>query len=93
MVKGPFRVQFHASGYNLAHADAKVAETGHFRLVVDRAGKPAETFDFRQGQTEVWLNPPRGDYALQLELLDNIGGQPVATAAPLRLNVSTTAGP
>ena len=71
-VNGPFRVQFHASGYNIAHQQAKVAESGHFRLTLERGGKKADVLNFRQGQTEVWLNPPRGDYALRLELLDNV---------------------
>ena len=92
VVKGPFRVQFHASGYNIAHRDAKVADSGHFRLTLERGGK-RDVLDFRQGQTEVWLNPPRGDYALRLELLDNISDQPIAAAAPLRLNVSSSAAP
>ncbi len=85
-VKGPFRVQFHASGYNIAHQEAKVTDSGHFRLTLERGGK-REVLDFRQGQTEVWLNPPRGDYALRLELLDNISLQATALAGPLRLNV------
>ena len=91
-VKGPFRVQFHASGYNIAHQEAKVVDSGHFRLTLERGGKK-EVLEFRQGQTEVWLNPPRGDYALRLELLDNITQQAVATAAPLRLNVASNATP
>ena len=91
-VKGPFRVQFHASGYNVAHQEAKVADTAHFRLTLERSGKK-EVLEFRQGQTEVWLNPPRGDYALRLELLDNLTQQAVATAAPLRLNVASSATP
>ncbi len=92
-VKGPFRVQFHASGcYNIAHQQAKVADSGHFRLTLERGGK-RDVLDFRQGQTEVWLNPPRGDYALRLELLDNAGEQPLATAAPVRINVATSAAP
>jgi len=91
-VKGPFRVQFHASGYNIAHREAKVADSGRFRLTLERAGKK-EVLDFRQGQTEVWLNPPRGDYGLRLELVDNISEQPLAAAAPLRINVATSAAP
>ena len=92
VVKGPFRVQFHASGYNIAHRDAKVADSGHFRLTLERGGKK-DVLDFRQGQTEVWLNPPRGDYALRLELLDNLGEQTIAVAPPIRLNVSSSATP
>ena len=91
-VKGPFRVQFHASGYNIAHQEAKVTDSGHFRLTLERGGKK-EVLDFRQGQTEVWLNPPRGDYALRLELLDNISGQATALASPLRLNVVSSTAP
>ena len=91
-VRGPFRVQFHASGYNIAHRDAQVVDSGHFRLTLERGGKK-DVFDFRQGQTEVWLNPPRGDYTLQLELVDNIGNRATAVAAPLRLNVSSSAAP
>ena len=28
--------------------------------------------DFVEGQTEVWLSPPAGDYTLKLELVDNL---------------------
>jgi hypothetical protein len=59
---------------------------------LERGGKK-EVLDFRQGQTEVWLNPPRGDYALRLELLDNISGQATALASPLRLNVVSSTAP
>ncbi|MBC7467736.1 MAG: DUF4399 domain-containing protein [Ramlibacter sp.] len=91
-VKGPFRVQFHASGYNIAHLDARVAESGHFRLTLERSGKK-DVLEFRQGQTEVWLNPPRGDYVLRLELVDNLGDQQMAAAPPLRINVASSAAP
>lgn len=70
-VRGPVRVQFHASGFQVAHAAAQVPGTGRFRLTLARAGKPAEVLDFRAGQTEVWLNPPKGEYQLQLELVGN----------------------
>jgi hypothetical protein len=91
-VRGPFRVQFHASGYNVAHEQARVADTGHFRLTLERGGKK-DVLDFRQGQTEVWLNPPRGDYALRLELLDNAGGQALAAATPVRVSVGGAPAP
>jgi hypothetical protein len=87
-VRGPFRVQFHASGYNIAHRDAQVADTAHFRLTLERGGKTADVLDFRQGQTEVWLNPPRGDYVLRLDLLDNVTDRQLASAAPVRTTVS-----
>lgn len=92
-VRGPFRVQFHASGYNIAHQQANAAETGHFRLTLERGGKKADVLDFRQGQTEVWLNPPRGEYALRLDLLDNVTGQPLAVAEPVRVSVAAGAAP
>ncbi|MGZ5181301.1 MAG: DUF4399 domain-containing protein [Ramlibacter sp.] len=86
VVRGAFRVQFHASGFNVAHAAAQVPGTGHFRLAVERSGRP-EVLDFSAGQTEVWLEPPAGDYKLQLEWIDNGTGQEVATAAPVHVRV------
>jgi hypothetical protein len=87
-VAGPFRVQFHASGYNVAHAAPKLAGTGHFRLTLERPGKPAEVLNFLQGQTEAWLSPPRGDYQMRLELVSNTGANAVtATAKPMRLSI------
>lgn len=83
-VRGPVRVQFHASGHNIGHADAQVPGTSHFRLVLARTGKPPEVLDLRGGQTEVWLNPPRGDYRLQLELVGNRDGEPVTATAPVQ---------
>ena len=71
-VKSPFRVQFHASGFNVAHLQQKEKDTGHFRLIVTpaRGGRPAELV-FTNGQTETWLSPPAGVYKLKLELLSN----------------------
>jgi hypothetical protein len=91
MVKGPFRVQFHASSFNVSHVDAKAPDTNHFRLLVLREGKPAETFDFRQGQTEVWLNPPRGVYELKLEMVSNATNSVSARAKPVRISVTPSA--
>lgn len=85
-VRGAFRVQFHATGYNIAHVDAGVAETHHFRLVADTRGRH-ETLDFRGGQTEVWIEPPPGDYQLRLELVNNGSGAVVADAGPLAVRV------
>ena len=90
-VQGPFRVQFHASGYNIAHQQAKVADTNHFRLTLERPGRKSEVLDFRQGQTEVWLNPPRGEYALRLDLMDNTSEKPVASTEAIRINVTSAA--
>ena len=80
-VKPPFHVQFHASGYNVSHAAPKLADTGHFRLTLERAGRKAEVLSFTSGQTETWLNPPPGDYTMRLELVSNTAGNSVMSAA------------
>lgn len=83
VVKNPFRVQFHASALNVAHAAQKIPETGHFRLTVTPANAKASAavMDFREGQTEVWLAPPPGSYSFKLELLDNLDpAKPMADA-------------
>lgn len=86
VVRAPVRVQFHASGFGISHADAKMEGSGHFRLTLARAGKPPEVLDFRGGQTEVWLNPPRGEYDMKLELVSHReGAPPLATTAPQKL--------
>lgn len=68
----PFRVQFHASGFNVAHMKQKEKDTGYFRLIVQplKGGKAAE-IALSNGQTEVWLSPPAGGYKLKLELVSN----------------------
>lgn len=85
-VKAPFRVQFHASAFNVGHLSQQLKDTGHFKLTVTpkAGGKPA-VMDFAQGQTEVFLQPPAGDYALKLEFLENVPPgksltEPVTTA-------------
>ena len=72
-VTAPFRVQFHASGLNVAHLSQQEKDTGHFHLTVlpKNGGKPAE-IDFVNGQTETWLSPPSGEYRLKLMFLDNL---------------------
>ena len=74
-VKVPFRVQFHASGLNVGHAAQKEKDTGHFRLsLTPQAKGSAAEMEFSNGQTEVWLSPPTGDYTLKLEFIDNQNG-------------------
>lgn len=88
-VKGPFRVQFHASGYNVSHTGPKAADTGHFRLTMERAGRKPEVLDFTSGQTEAWLNPPAGDYSLRLEMVSNAAeGKVLSAARPSALTVA-----
>lgn len=88
-VRAPFRVQFHASGYNISHIDANAPDTGHFRLSLDRPGRKPEVIEFNAGQTEVWLNPPPDDYTLRLELASNAAGaKPLSQARPLSIKVA-----
>ncbi|MES2185112.1 MAG: DUF4399 domain-containing protein [Pseudomonadota bacterium] len=72
-VPGPFRLQMHASGFNISHAASQKAGTGHFRLTLRRGGRD-EVIDLDGGQTEVWLNPPKGAYEAEVELVGNTGG-------------------
>jgi Domain of unknown function (DUF4399) len=88
MVQTPLRVQFHASGYNLSHVAPKVPDTGHFRLVLERAGQKPEVIDLDGGQTELWLSPPKGDYNARLELMSNTAtGSVMARAKPVAFSV------
>jgi hypothetical protein len=88
-LRGPFRVQFHASGLNISHLGAQVPDTHHFRLSIERNGQKPEVFSFLAGQTEVWLNPPPGDYTLRLDLISNVGGAKVmAQAKPVSVKVA-----
>lgn len=86
-LRPPFRVQFHASGYNISHVGARVPDTGHFRLVLERTGRKPEVLNFLAGQTEAWLNPPADDYALRLELVNGTTGAVMAQAEPHSLKV------
>ena len=88
-LSSPFKVGFHASGLNVAHLSQAEKDTGHFRLTVtpQGGGKPAE-LDFVNGQTEVWLSPPPGAYALKLDFLDNANvGKALADSITLPVRV------
>ena len=93
-VRPPFRLQFHASGFNISDIGPKVPDTGHFQLVLERTGQKPETIAFAGGQTETWLKPPAGNYNLRLELVNNVSGDRMAaTAQPLFLNVTNQLAP
>ncbi len=88
-LKGPFRVQFQASGFNIAHLSQKEKDTGYFRLTLtpEKGGKPAE-MNLVNGQTEVWLSPPSGSYAMRLDLMDNVNpGKTLAETAAVSVRV------
>ena len=85
----PYRLQFHASGYNISNIAPQVPDTGHFRLTMERTGRKPEVMDFVSGQTESWFNPPPGDYNLRLELVSNSpGGQVQSTAKLVPVSVA-----
>ena len=89
-VRDAFNVRFHASGFNVSDASIKAADTGHFRLTVDRGtGRPA-VIAFAEGQTETWLEPPPGDYRLQLELVSNQDGSMLAVSPPVRVRAGSS---
>lgn len=88
-VRPPFRLQFGATGLNVSSADAKVANTGHFRVVLEKAGQPPQALEFRGGQTEGWFKPPAGAYSARLEMVNNTTGETMAsTAKPLTFTVT-----
>jgi hypothetical protein len=88
-LRGSFRVLFHASGFNVAHAAAKVADTGHFRLTLERKGGKPEVLAFAGGHTETWLEPPPGDYQIRLELVNNLDGRVMAAAPGVRVRTES----
>ena len=88
--RNAFRVLFHASGFNISHAAARVAGTAHFQLTLEPKAGKAETLAFRGGETEAWLQPPPGDYRLGLQLVDNIDGKVLASAPPVRVRAETS---
>jgi Domain of unknown function (DUF4399) len=88
-LRTPFRLQFHASGLNVSNAAPQVPGTGHFRLVMERAGRKPEAMNFTAGQTESWLSPPPGDYAVRLEFVSNEPGeQLLSVSKPMSLSVA-----
>lgn len=87
-VRGPLRMQLHASGYNLSHVAAGVPGTGHFRLTLESQGRKPEVIALESGQTELWLNPPKGDYRARLDLMSNTAtAQVLSSAKPVDFTV------
>jgi hypothetical protein len=72
VLTSPFRLQFHASGYNIAQPAQLENDTGHFRLTLtpQTTGKSVE-INFFNGETEAWFAPPKGAYTLSLNLMSN----------------------
>jgi hypothetical protein len=88
-VRGPFRLQFHASGAGVAHQSIAEGNVGHFQLVAERPGQAAETLTFPNGATEAWLAPPPGDYVMRLQLVRNAAPNDViAASSPVAVKVA-----
>jgi len=87
-VSGPFRMVFHASALNVSHHAIADKRDGHFSIVAERAGSPAERIELSNGATEAWLKPPPGDYKIKIELLSNAESREVmGTSAPIELRI------
>lgn len=77
----PMRMQLHASGFNISHAALRLSGTGHFRVMLERRGQKTELIALEGGQTEVWLNPPKGEYTARVSLVDNAAPDRVLESA------------
>jgi Domain of unknown function (DUF4399) len=87
-VKSPFRMQFHASGYNVSHTAVATAGSGHFRVRLKTDTGREELIALVNGHTEVWLEAPAGKYSAKLEFVDNsTPGQVLARASAVEFNV------
>ena len=88
-VQAPFRVQCHAFGLNVASAAVTEKGSGHFRLRLSTEGGRVEVITMNNGFTEVWLNPPPGNYGVRLEFMDNTAPEEaLATSAPVSFRVA-----
>jgi len=80
-VHAPFAIVGHVSGFNISHTDITEAETGHLRFrVTPVAGEP-EVFELTDGETELWLKPPVGQYTVVSELVSNRAPDTVLAAS------------
>lgn len=82
------RVNFHAVGATVGNATVKTPGLGHFELTIQPAKGEPVVLDFTNGATEAWLTPPPGDYTLSLRLLNNANGTPVASSAPIAIQIA-----
>lgn len=84
VVRAPFRLQFHASGFNVSHSDLSEKGTGHFRVRIKPEAGREEVITLSNGHTEAWLEPPAGSYSARLEFMDNTAaGQVLAVSEPV----------
>ena len=71
LVKPPFRLQLHVSGFNVSHIELAEKGTGYFRVRLKPEGGREELITLSNGYTEAWLDPPAGTYSARVEFMDN----------------------
>jgi len=81
-VNAPFAVVAHASGFNISHTDITEPDTGHFRMRITPAEGEPVSVDLTDGETEVWLQPPPGNYTVQTVLVSNAEPGKTLAASP-----------
>jgi Domain of unknown function (DUF4399) len=88
VVKPPFRLQFHASGFNVSSSELTEKGSGHFRVRLKSDTGREELITMSNGYTEAWLDPPAGNYSARLEFMDNAApGQVLAVSEPVTFKV------
>lgn len=86
-VASPFVLSLGTVGWGVAPAGAKVKDAGHFSLQI--RGPGGRKLTLADGRTETLLDLPRGDYEIELSLLDSDGAllQKMGSG-PLRFSVT-----
>ena len=86
--KAPFRLALHASGLNVANTALADKGNGHFRVRLKGAERE-ELISLSNGFTEIWLNPPAGNYTALVEFIDNSAPDKVLAtgASPIAFRV------
>lgn len=86
-VTSPFVLSLGATGVGIAPAGRQLPDTGHFAVTVLRPGGTAQRLVLADGRTETTLDLPKGDYELELALLD-ADNKVTLKSAPLKLSVT-----
>ena len=86
-VISPFIVSMGAVGLGVAPAGTLLKDSGYFQLLVARGGAPLQRLALTDGRTEALLDLPRGEYELELAMLDG-SGTPLLKAPPLKVSVT-----
>ena len=88
-VATPFRMAFHASGFNVSNAALTEKGSGHFRVRIRTDAGREEVIALTNGFTEVWLNPPAGSYSARVEFIDNAAlDQVLVKSEPVNFTVA-----